>query len=74
LRRSDAEAVLERGGGLLLLTPQQLADEWQVSLATVYRLNRDDGLPVVRLHAKADIRIAPEDAAQWLEARKVGTP
>jgi excisionase family DNA binding protein len=57
-----------------LLTPQQLADQWQVSLATVYRLIRDDGLPVVRLHKRADIRIAPEDAAAWLESRKVGTP
>jgi DNA-binding MurR/RpiR family transcriptional regulator len=27
-----------------LLTPQQLADQWQVSLATVYRLIRRDGL------------------------------
>jgi excisionase family DNA binding protein len=55
-----------------LLTPQQLADQWQVSLATVYRLIRDDGLPVVRLHDKADIRISPEDAAVWLESRRVG--
>lgn len=55
-----------------LLTPQQLAEQWQVSLATVYRLIREDHLPVVRLHDKADIRIAPEDAAAWLESRKVG--
>jgi predicted site-specific integrase-resolvase len=57
-----------------LRTPQQQADEWQISLATLYRLIRQDGLPVVRLHDKADIRIAPEDAAAWLESRKVGTP
>jgi excisionase family DNA binding protein len=57
-----------------LITPQQLAEQWQVSLATVYRLIRQDGLPVVRLHDKADIRISPEDAAAWLESRKVGTP
>jgi hypothetical protein len=50
-----------------------LADQWQVSLATVYRLIRQDGLPVVRLHDKADIRIAPADAAAWLESRKVST-
>jgi excisionase family DNA binding protein len=54
-----------------LLTPQQLADQWQVSLPTLYRLIRQDGLPVVRLHDKADIRISPEDAAAWLESRKV---
>jgi excisionase family DNA binding protein len=53
-----------------LLTPQQLADQWQVSLATVYRLVRQDGLPIVRLHDKADMRISPEDAEAWLEARK----
>jgi excisionase family DNA binding protein len=57
----------------VLLTPQQLADQWQTSVATVYRLIRQDGLPVVRLHDKADIRIDPEDAAAWLESRKVGT-
>jgi excisionase family DNA binding protein len=54
-----------------LLTPQQLAEQWQTSVATIYRLIRQDGLPVVRLHDKADIRIAPEDAAAWLEGRKV---
>jgi excisionase family DNA binding protein len=58
----------------VLLTPQQLADQWQTSVATIYRLIREDGLPVVRLHAKADIRIAPEDAAAWLESRKVSAP
>jgi excisionase family DNA binding protein len=57
-----------------LLTPQQLADQWQVSLATVYRLIRDDSLPVVRLHDKADYRISPEDAEAWLESRKVAAP
>jgi excisionase family DNA binding protein len=56
-----------------LLTPQQLADQWQVSLPTVYRLVREEGLPVVRLHSKADIRIDPEDAAAWLEGRKVAS-
>jgi Helix-turn-helix domain len=55
-----------------LLTPQQQADEWQTSVATIYRLIRQDGLPIVRLHDKADIRIDPEDAAAWLESRKVG--
>jgi hypothetical protein len=55
-----------------LITPQQQADQWQVSLATLYRLIREDGLPVVRLHDKADIRISPEDAAAWLESRRVG--
>ena len=54
-----------------LLTPQQLADQWQTSVATVYRLIREDGLPVVRLHDRADMRISPEDAAAWLEDRKV---
>jgi excisionase family DNA binding protein len=54
-----------------LWTPQQLAEQWQVSLATVYRLIRDDGLPVVRLHGRADMRIDPQDAAVWLEGRKV---
>jgi Helix-turn-helix domain len=57
-----------------LRTPQQQAAEWQISLATLYRLVRQEGLPVVRLHDKADIRIDPEDAAAWLEGRKVGTP
>jgi excisionase family DNA binding protein len=57
-----------------LLTPQQLADQWQVSLATIYRLVREEGLPTVRFHKRADMRIAPEDAAAWLESRKVGTP
>jgi len=55
----------------LLLTPQQLADQWQVSLATLYRLIREDGLPVVRLHDRADMRISPKDAEAWLESRKV---
>ena len=54
-----------------LSTPQQQADEWQISLATLYRLVREEGLPVVRLHDKADIRIDPADAAAWLESRKV---
>ena len=57
-----------------LLTPAQLADQWQVSLATVYRLVRTEGLPVVRLHKRADIRISAEDAAAWLESRKVMAP
>ena len=56
-----------------LLTPQQLADEWQVSLATIYRLVREEGLPTVRLHKRADMRISPEDASAWLESRKVRT-
>jgi excisionase family DNA binding protein len=56
-----------------LLTPQQLAEQWQTSVATIYRLIRQDGLPVVRLHDKADYRIAPEDAAAWLESRKVSS-
>ena len=57
-----------------LLTPQQLADQWQTSVATIYRLIREDGLPVIRLHSKADYRIAPEDAEAWLESRKVSAP
>lgn len=56
-----------------LLTPQQQADEWQTSVATIYRLIREEGLPVVRLHKRADIRIHPDDAAAWLEDRKVST-
>lgn len=56
-----------------LVTPAQLADEWQTSVATIYRLIRQDGLPVVRLHDKADYRISPEDAAAWLDRRKVST-
>jgi excisionase family DNA binding protein len=58
----------------VLLTPQQQADEWQISLATLYRLVREEGLPVVRLHGRADMRIDPEDAAAWLEGRKVSAP
>ena len=54
-----------------LRTPQQQADEWQTSVATIYRLIREEGLPVVRLHKRADIRIDPEDAAAWLQSRKV---
>lgn len=54
-----------------LLTPQQLADEWQTSVATIYRLVREEGLPVVRLHKRADMRFAPEDAEAWLQSRKV---
>ena len=54
-----------------LLTPQQLAEAWQVSFATIYRLIRQEGLPVIRLHDKADIRIDPADAEAWLQSRKV---
>jgi excisionase family DNA binding protein len=56
-----------------LLTPQQQADQWQISLATLYRLIRQDGLPVVRLHGRGDVRIDPRDAEAWLESRKVST-
>ena len=56
-----------------LITPLQLADQWQTSVATIYRLVREEGLPIVRLHDKADMRISPEDAAAWLEDRKVRT-
>ena len=53
-----------------LLTVQQLADQWQTSAPTIYRLVREFGLPVVRFHPKADMRFDPEDAAAWLESRK----
>jgi len=56
----------------LLLTPQQWADRWQISLPTFYRLVREEGLPVVRLSDRGDMRIDPADAAAWLESRKVG--
>jgi excisionase family DNA binding protein len=32
-----------------LLTPEQLADRWQVSKAHVYRLTREDKIPTVKL-------------------------
>ena len=54
-----------------LLTPQQWADHWQISLPTFYRLVREEGLPVVRLSERGDMRICPEDAEAWLESRKV---
>jgi excisionase family DNA binding protein len=55
-----------------LRTVAEQAAIWRVSKATIYRLARLHGLPVVRLHDKADYRIDPEDAAAWLESRKVG--
>lgn len=32
-----------------LLTPEDLAERWQVSKAHVYRLTRDDRIPTVKL-------------------------
>ena len=32
-----------------LLTPEQLAERWQVSKAHVYRLTREDKIPTVKL-------------------------
>ena len=32
-----------------LLTPEDLADRWQVSKAHVYRLTREDKIPTVKL-------------------------
>jgi excisionase family DNA binding protein len=32
-----------------MLTPQELADRWQVKRMHVYRLTREDKIPVVRL-------------------------
>jgi excisionase family DNA binding protein len=32
-----------------LLTPEELADRWQVSKAHVYRLTREDKIPTVKL-------------------------
>lgn len=57
-----------------LITPLQLADQWTTSVATIYRLIREEGLPVIRLHSKADYRIDPEDAEAWLESRRVAAP
>jgi excisionase family DNA binding protein len=35
--------------GARLLTPEDLAERWQVSKAHVYRLTREDKIPTVKL-------------------------
>jgi excisionase family DNA binding protein len=52
-----------------LLTVQQCAELLAVSRPTIYRLVRDDGLPVVRPTGN-DIRFRPEDLEAWLQSRK----
>jgi excisionase family DNA binding protein len=54
-----------------LLTPRQLAAAWQTSVPTIYRLVREAGLPIVKLHDRADIRFDPDAVDAWLERRKV---
>lgn len=41
-----------------LLTPEQLADRWQISRAAVYRLTREGKVPVVRLGKRYRYRLA----------------
>ena len=52
-----------------LLTVSDAAELLRVSKPTIYRLIRQQGLPVVRL--MADIRLDPDDIAAWVESRKV---
>ncbi len=52
-----------------LLTVAEAAELLRVSKPTVYRLIRQQGLPVVKL--MADIRLDPDDIAAWVESRKV---
>jgi excisionase family DNA binding protein len=61
----------ERTSALTLLTAQDLAAEFQVAKATIYRWVRDQGLPGIKLHDKADLRFRPEDVERWLDSRKV---
>jgi excisionase family DNA binding protein len=53
-----------------LLTVAQAAEFLAVSKPTIYRLVRDQGLPVVRI--TADMRFRPEDVEAWLETKTVG--
>ena len=48
-------------------TVAETAEYLRCSKPTVYRLIRDQGLPVVRLGA--DMRIRQEDLDAWLESR-----
>ena len=53
-----------------LLTVAEAAELLRVSKPTLYRLIRQQGLPVVKL--MSDIRLDPNDIAAWIESRKVG--
>lgn len=50
-----------------LLTVAQAAELLAVSRPTIYRLVRNQGLPVVRI--TADIRFRPDDIEAWLDSR-----
>ena len=54
-----------------LRTVDEQAALWRVSKATIYRLARLHGLPVVRLHDGADLRLRPADVQAWLDERAV---
>jgi excisionase family DNA binding protein len=54
-----------------LRTVAEQAELWKVSKATIYRLARLHGLPVIRLHDGADIRLRPSDVQVWLDERAV---
>jgi excisionase family DNA binding protein len=50
----------------------EAAELLRVSKPTIYRLIRQQSLPVVKL--MADIRLDPDDVAAWVESRKVAAP
>jgi excisionase family DNA binding protein len=52
-----------------LLTVDDLASQWKVSRATIWRLVRTAGLPAVRPHS--ELRFVPEDVTAWLSTRQV---
>ena len=52
-----------------LLTVDDLASQWKVSRATIWRLVRTQGLPAVRPHS--ELRFVPEDVTAWLSTRQV---
>ncbi len=54
--------VSERANGARLLTAEDLASRWQVPRSHVYRLAREDKLPVVRLGRYRRFRLAEIEA------------
>ena len=53
-----------------LYTVDDLATDWRVSRATIWRLVREAGLPAIRPHS--ELRFRPQDVERWLESRRVG--
>jgi excisionase family DNA binding protein len=51
-----------------LLTPEQLAERWQVQKSQIYRLGREKKIPVVRLGKYLRFRL------DHIEAWENGTP